>query len=97
MYLCLRLGDEMSEEKAALPALDVGQSALAILVQRVDVPGIGSDVLVIVEEELRKLAAKSDNSLDDALVDFLMPLVRMEVDKKLKELWGSLSAPPMQA
>lgn len=85
----------MSEEQKQ--ALDVGRTALDIVLKRIDVPGIGADVLVIVESELRKLAAQSDNSLDDALVDFLMPLVRTEVDKKLKELWDSLSAPPMTA
>lgn len=95
MYLYYLLGDEMSEEQKEV--LDVGQSALDIVVKRIDVPGIGSDILVIVEAELRKLAQRSDNSLDDALVDFLMPLVKVEVEKKLQELWQSLSNAPLIA
>lgn len=97
MYLVFnyQLGVDMSEENqvpAALAGIEVGEELKGLLFRRVDVPGAAEDVLVVVEKALKNLAKSTDNSIDDALVDLVMPLLKNEVGRLVREAWQKLQA-----
>ena len=85
------MGEDVQTTEAKPEGLNIAEELKGILFKRVDLPGIGDDVLMITEGELRKLAQKTDNKLDDAIVDLVMPLVRQELHRRLDPIWKGLS------
>jgi hypothetical protein len=64
----------------------------ALLLKYIDLRGLAVEGILkgIVEVKLRELAAQSDNKIDDALVEFLMPQLEgaaiAAIDKVLEKI-----------
>jgi len=65
-----------------------------VVLKRVDLKGLLiEDLLVgVVEAKLKELAAKSDNSLDDALLAMIMPELKKSVSELVDSELAKLSA-----
>lgn len=64
---------------------------LELLKKRVDLEGLGADILVeLLKPMLEKFVKESDNPYDDMLVAALMPVLEKELKDKLKSLVAKL-------
>lgn len=86
-------------EQKAIAGLDVGEILKLALVERVDVPGFASDLMNgLVLQALINISKDTENTIDDAIVGVVGPLLVNEVNKLVAEQWGKLkSAQPAMA
>ena len=89
MYLELLEGDEVEQ---AIAGLDVGAVVKSAVLKRVDAPGLVGDLMSgLVLQALLNISKDTENSIDDAIVGVVGPLLVNEVNKLVADAWGNLS------
>jgi hypothetical protein len=70
-----------------------GEDIKKLVLKRVDLKGLLVEDLLktVLHEALASLVAKSDNTIDDAMVAFLEPIVIAEAEKQLDKLLAELA------